>query len=49
MKETLLFLLLGLGTGAPIAAIAVGRLTVRGLITHPVTALRVIALLSVES
>ncbi|HSV41595.1 MAG TPA: hypothetical protein VLI04_22715 [Nocardioidaceae bacterium] len=32
-----------------LAAIAVGRLTVRGLITHPVTALRVIALLSVES
>lgn len=32
-----------------LAAIAAGDLTVRGLITHPVTALRVIALLSVEA
>jgi hypothetical protein len=32
-----------------LAAIAVGNLTVRGLITHPITALRVIALLSVVS
>jgi hypothetical protein len=32
-----------------LAAIATGKLRVRGLITHPVTALRVIALLSVVS
>jgi hypothetical protein len=32
-----------------LAAIASGKLSVRGLITHPITALRVIALLSVES
>lgn len=30
-------------------AIAARKLTVRGLVTHPITALRVIALLSVES
>jgi hypothetical protein len=32
-----------------LAAIAAGNLKVRGLITHPITALRVIALLSVEA
>jgi hypothetical protein len=34
---------------AILAAIATGNLRVRGLIAHPITALRVIALLSVES
>jgi len=35
--------------GRVLAAIATRNLKVRGLITHPVTALRVIALLSVVS
>jgi len=30
-----------------LAAIAIGKLKVRGLLTHPVTAMRLIALLSV--